>query len=233
MKKMKPKTIYNLISSLTLILPMGVYMILMATVFQIQADAVVGGKTEQVEVLKDEDFLYAHPLTEDVTLNGLVVNHEGTAALKFDTEDIIKFKDGYFQFKLDYQKNKTDEPIDTWVDVKAFEMKKQMSYKIPLSVIFSIIGALMVGMIISKKMQWHRKHPRLATFLALLTGTLLLWLINQFIGSVLGVFAVATLSFGIYYIEWLVYNNKIKEKDAGKAQSDLTKALDDYIRGMK
>ncbi len=230
---MKPKTIYNLISSLTLILPISVYMILMATVFQIKADAVVGGKVEQVEVLKDDNFLYAHALTEEVTFNGLVVQHEGVMALRFDTEDIIKFKDGYFQFKLDYTDKKITEPIDTWVDVKMFEMKKQMSYKLPLSVIFSIVGALIVAAVISNKMQWHKKHPRLATFLALLTGTVILWLINSFIGSVLGVFAVATASFGLYYIEWLAYQNKIKEKDSEKAKSELTSILEDALRGLK
>lgn len=224
---------YNLLTSLTLILPMSVYMILMATVFQIKADAVVGGKTEQVEVLKDDEFLYAHALADEVTFNGLVVQHEGALALKFSEDDIIKFKNGFFQFKLDYTDKKTPEPIDTWVDVKAFEMKKQLSYKLPLSVIFSIVGAAIVALVISKKMQWHRKHPRLATLLALLTGTLLLWLINSFVGSILGVFAVATVSFGIYYIEWLIQQNKVKEQDTEKVKSELTSILEDALRGLK
>ena len=72
---------YNLIVALTFILPMSVYMVLVATVFQIKADAIVGGKTEQVEVLQDEDIFFAHALAEEVTFNGVVVQHNGEFAL--------------------------------------------------------------------------------------------------------------------------------------------------------
>lgn len=208
-------------------------MVLVATVFQIKADAIVGGKTEQVEVLQDEDIFFAHALAEEVTFNGVVVKHNGEFALKFDTDDIIKFKDGYFQFKLAHQAKQTDVPTDKWVDVKMFEMQKQQGYKIPLAIIFSGLGALIVGLVISNKMQWHKKKPRLATFLALLTGTLVLLILNTMIGSILGVFAVATASFGLYCIEYLIQSGKIQESDATKAKNELLTSLEETIRKLK
>ena len=188
---------YNLLVGITLILPMSVYMILSATIFQLKADYFIHGETAQVAVVED-DFLYAHALVEDVRFDGVMVWHNGEYALQFTQDDIIKFDKGFYQYKIDYQAKENQPLITGWVDVKVFEMQKQQAYKIPLTVIFSIVGALFAALVISGKMQWQRKKPRLATFLALLTGTLILLILNTIIGSILGVFAVITASFGIY-----------------------------------
>lgn len=214
---------YNLLVALTFILPMSVYLVLVATVFQIKTDAIVYGKTEQVEVVEDM-YLYAYALTEDVSFNGKVVYKDGDYALKFELDEIIKFDNGYFRYDLD---------DITWVDVKLFELQQARGYKIPLAIIFSGLGAVIVGLVISNKMQWHKKKPRLATFLALLTGTLVLLVLNTIIGSILGVFAVATASFGLYCIEYLVQSGKLQAEDTKKVSNELTNLLEDTIRKLK
>lgn len=223
---------YNLLVGITLTLPMSIYLILVATVFQVKADYFIYGTIEQVMVVED-DFLYAHALVEDVRFNGNVEWHDGEYALKFTQDDIVKIDKGFYQYKTDYEIKK-DEPLFTgWVNVKLFEMKKQQSYKIPLAVVFSLLGVLIAALVISGKMQWQKKKPRLATFLALLTGTLILLVLNTMIGSILGVFGVATASFGLYCIEYLIQNSKITEKDSARAKSELENILQETMRNLK
>lgn len=211
---------YNLLVILTLTAPMTIYLFLMATIFRITPDAYVYGEITQVEVIKDE-FLYAKPLTQDVSFNGEVVLHEGAMALKFTEDDIIKFKDGYFRYQ------------EEWVDIKVFAFNQELSYKLPLTFIIATIGVLFVALIVSNKMQWQKKKPRLATFIALLLTTALLAVLNFIIGSLLGVFVVATASFGLYCIEYLIQQNKITQETSDKATNELTDLLEMALRKIK
>lgn len=224
---------YNLLVGITFALPMTVYLFLMATLWQVKADAVVVGNTNQVEVQREDDFLYAHPLANEVSFKGEVVFHGGVYALKFQEDDIIKFKDGYYQYKLNYRPTPTDPIRNEWVDVKVYLLQKEQSYKIPVTFFIALFGIVIVGLVISNKMQWHRKKPRLATFLALLSGTLVLLILNSIIGSILGIFAVATASFGVYCIEYLIQQNKLDAAKGTKIKNDLESILDEAIRKIK
>ena len=64
-----------------------------------------------------------------------------------------------------------------------------------MSFIISVIATIIVVLIISGKMNLHKKYPKSATFIALLSATIFLGVINAIIGNIFAVFIVATISY--------------------------------------
>lgn len=79
-------------------------------------------------------------------------------------------------------------------------------------------------------MQWHKTYPRLATFIALLTGTVILTIIKSIVGDIQYVFLIATTSWGMYCLEYLYYTNKITSKQLAKTQSTLVSELENRLQ---
>lgn len=224
---MKKKTLFNLLAIATLTLPLTVYTFLMATFFRIKPDATVHGKIVETETIEVEEKYYIIALEDYVTFDGQVEKVGDTWGLRFHLEDIVKYKDGFFRYT-----QKEGEELK-WHDVSRLTFEKELSYKIPLSIIITAVGVLIVALIVSKKMEWHKKKPRLAVLLALITGTMVLLGLNAIISNLLWVFVIATLSWGLYYIEYLIYENKIASKDAEDEMSELTRALVEARKSLR
>ena len=84
---------------------------------------------------------------------------------------------------------------------KVSHINIQTGNKLSLSLIVSVIATLVVVGIISGKMKLHRKYPKSATFIALLSATVIIGVIKAIIGSIFTVFVVATISWGAYCLE--------------------------------
>ena len=220
MANKKSKLIYNIIKVVTLSLPMSLYLFLSATLFNINPDYEIRNITSEsviIEVVDDYTFIY----TDDTTAiyQGVVVQYEGKYGFYMDGDDILKLKDGYFSM--------TDNVL---TDIKVFEMKKQLQYALPLTFFISAFGVLVVALVISGKMQWHKKYPRVAVTVALVTGSVILLILDTFISNILNIFLIATASWLLYCIEYKVYTNSLNETQAAKSESDILTALKEALR---
>jgi hypothetical protein len=74
-------------------------------------------------------------------------------------------------------------------------------------------------------MNWHKEHPKGAVMIALITGTVILYVIQLIVSSVLGVFVVATASWGAYLLEDMLQQGQITNEKQEKHESDIIRAL--------
>jgi len=217
----KSKLIYKLITGATLFVPLPVYLFLMATLFNIVPDYVVYTDLENVQVIEytvDDEISYFLTTLDNATINGTVDFKDGKYGIYIDSDDIIKIDKKYYSYV------EKDE-VRQLVDIKKFELQKEQSYKIPLAFFINVFGILVVVLIVQKKMQWHKKYPRLAVFVALLTGTIILFVLNSIIGNILGVFLVATASWAVYCLEYMVHQQTLDESEKNKKESEIASAL--------
>lgn len=216
---MKSKVIYKLISTLTLVLPLPIYLILSATIFNIKPDYTIQNveianlsvfsKDDEYFIVSDnKDAIFYGTMAYDVDLD--------TYVLVIEEDDIIKVGRDFYSYDLEKGE---------LIDIKKFELEKQQSYKIPLSVIISLGAVLIVVLVIQKKMDVYKKYPRTATFVALLTGTIVLYIMNTIVGNILNVFMIATTSWGAYCLEYMIYTGTAKSKTDAKKENDIIGAL--------
>ena len=217
------KLIYKITTAITLFVPLPLYLFLMATLFNITPDYIIYTEIENVEVLEHKGENYFLTTKNNASMNGLVGYIDGKYGIIIDEEDIIKIGGNYYSYVL----NK--EEVRELTDIKKFEVKKQQSYKIPLSFFISLFAVLVVVLIIQGKMNWHKKHPRIAALVALLTGTVILFILNSIIGNILGVFAVATASWAVYCLEYSFNQSTLDEKDKANKESEILRALKGLI----
>lgn len=218
---MKKKLLYRAVEWVTLVLPLSVYLLVMAFVFNIKADVYVNGELAQVEVVRHFENNYIVALDDEVTFRGQVEKVGDTYGLYINDTMIVKFKDGYFTYS------------DEWQNVKDKEIKAQASAKIPFSTAVSIFAIVIVGLVVFNKMQFQKKYPRVATFLALFFGTLILLGIHLIIGEILYVFVIATISWLAYMIEHAIFENNLTQEQGKKATSELTNVLSNVLDGLK
>lgn len=250
-KNKKNKLLYNLIVSLTLVLPTSITLFISAIWSSPKPDLVVMFETtneiKKVEELK-EYFLFAPSenntdivikvANEDVKKLGVYnidfSNYKKVELIDNEINAITIKKDYYVQFKVD-KFNKVVEftkENNAIVPIQVSNINKETGNKLSIAFVSSAVAILVVVLIITKKMMFHKKYPRLATFIALLLGTVILGVINAIIGSMFTVFIVATISWGAYCIEYTYYTNKnkneISEKKTSSLLSELERTLNDY-----
>ena len=213
------KLIYKITTAITLLVPLPLYLFLMATLFNINPDYIIYTEIENVEVLELEDSSFFITTTNNSKMDGVVEFNNGKYGIIITEEDIIKIDKNYYSYVVN------EEKVRELVDIKKFEIQKQQSYKLPISFFISLFAVLIVLGIIQGKMQWHKKHPRVAVLVALLTGTVILFILNSIIGGILGVFATTTASWAVYCLEYLFYQNTLDEKDKANKESEILRAL--------
>ncbi len=214
--KKNSKLLEKVIKSLTLILPIPIYLFIMATIYNIHEDVNIQAQFDTISVIHVEDEHFITSTDENAKYEGVVEINDGKVGVFIHDNYIIKINKDYYGYKY-------NEKEDTWAleDIKKFEIRKKQSYNIPLVVFISIAGGLMAAGIISGKMQLYKTKPRLATFIALLTTTVILYIINTFVANILGIFIVITATWGTYSLEYLYFDNK----DTGKKQEDKESEL--------
>lgn len=220
---MKSKLIYKLITILTLALPLPIYLIVSAVIFNIQADYIIhNAEIDDLSVFSKNDEYFITTDNKDVSFSGTMVydNDLDTYVMVIETKDIIKVGKGYYSYDVE----------NGLVDIRKIEKQQQQSYKIPLSVFISLGAILIVVLIIQKKMNWHKTYPRIATLIALLFGTIILFILNTVVSSILNVFLVATVSWAMYCLEYTVYSQIEKTKTNEKQEGDIIKALKNAIK---
>ena len=249
-KKNKWGLLYKVISGLTLALPISITLVVSAIWSKPSAEVVVlfdtTNEVSKVEQLTD----YFEFGVIDKDTNYMRVRYDRVASGKvyyadFTTYDKTKVMasstpEPYEVYTLkvkDYIRfigNDIDEIIEITIDIgsatptKVKNINIETGNKLSMSFIISVIATIIVVLIISGKMNLHKKYPKSATFIALLSATIFLGIINAIIGNIFAVFIVATISWGSYCIESYYYNNYVLEQTSQeKKTSALTKALRD------
>lgn len=207
------KTLYNILTSATVVLPTIIYLYLSATILNIQYDYEVWYDKDVVVSVyewdyEEEPMLFYFSATREATFEGVVEWNDTYKAygMYLKEGDIIK----------ENKKFRIVEKVEgrelELVDINKFLIQTKESINLPVATIISIFAAVVVIMIKTGKMGFLKKYRRLSVFLSLLIGTLILYGIDMIVSNMLNVFLVALASWTVYCIEYLVAMGFDKDK---------------------
>lgn len=212
---LKSNLFYKLLVGATFILPTAIYLLLNAIFFSITPDLAIYDVLPTdviVESYDDEYFLYG---ANSYGIGHIIIrDSDGKVGAIVNNESIIKI--GWRYYLVDGENMQL-------IERKLVE--QQTSYKVPLVIFISAFGVAIASLIIMGKMRIYKARPRLATFVALLTTTIILAVIHIIVSNILGVFIMITISWALYCIEYLVKTGKISKDQANKQESDLLNTL--------
>lgn len=215
--------LWRVIKILVLAIPLPIYLFLSATLFSITPDYTIYADISTVDVVLHGDGWLIYTTDQNAAIDGLVVRHGEYNGIAITSDDIIKIGRVYYSYI-------EVEGVYQLTDIRRMELQQQQSYKIPLTFFISLGGVLIVAMIVQGKMKWHNEHPKGAVLLSLITGTVILYVIDLIVSSILGVFLVATISWALYLLADMVQKNQIDEMDAQKTESDVIRALKEALK---
>lgn len=209
--KKKSLTVYNIISSLTLILPITVYLILMATIFKIQPDMVMSAEFDNVIIEEYENNYLIYSDLDTTFKGGNVIYHNDMIKAVISKKDIVKLDNGFYQIN--------DKGV--LADVSKKEVENTKASYITFTVVVGFVASLIVILIIKGKMEWHKKYKRTAVLISLVLGTVILYVMDLIVGHFFWVFLVFTLSWIAYMIEYGFYKGKIDEVTRDKLREEI------------
>jgi hypothetical protein len=230
----KKKLLFKIIGAMTLALPISITLVVSAIWSKPTPDYVItfndalavdletinekvvitehDDKNKALVIAFDEFTFYNIDFTYyDKIIDGkyIVKNKSYIRFLSDDFDNVLEIIDGDPFIKLD----------------KVSHINIQTGNKLSLSLIVSIIATLVVVGIISGKMKLHRKYPKSATFIALLSATIIIGVINAIIGSIFTVFVVATISWGAYCLEDAYFKSLQPVNESQQQQNALIDEL--------
>lgn len=230
----KKKLLFKIIGAMTLALPISITLVVSAIWSKPTPDYVItfndalavdletinekvvitehDDKNKALAIAFDEFTFYNIDFTYyDKIIDGkyIVKNKSYIRFLSDDFDNVLEIIDGDPFIKLD----------------KVSHINIQTGNKLSLSLIVSIIATLVVVGIISGKMKLHRKYPKSATFIALLSATIIIGVINAIIGSIFTVFVVATISWGAYCLEDAYFKSLQPVNESQQQQNALIDEL--------
>lgn len=207
-------------------IPLPLYLFLSATLFNITpTHKITGAKIDEINLIVQEDEGFIYTDNQEAIMSGNVAYNEMLAKYGFYIDETSIIQVGFKYYGMVLEENQY-----VLTDIETMEIQRQQQYKLPLSFFISIASILIVILVVQGKMQWHKTYPRLATFIALLTGTVILTIIKSIVGDIQYVFLIATTSWGMYCLEYLYYTNKITSKQLAKTQSTLVSELENRLK---
>jgi hypothetical protein len=207
-------------------IPLPLYLFLSATLFNITpTHKITGAKIDEINLIVQEDEGFIYTDNQEAIMSGNVAYNEVLAKYGFYIDETSIIQVGFKYYGMVLEENQY-----VLTDIKTMEIQRQQQYKLPLSFFISIASILIVILVVQGKMQWRKTYPRLATFIALLTGTVILTIIKSIVGDIQYVFLIATTSWGMYCLEYLYYTNKITSKQLAKTQSTLVSELENRLK---
>jgi len=220
---MKSKKLYKLLTGLTLILPISIFLLVSA----------ITGQTYDAEVFVENDAVIEFNAydegyivkAEKASYNGYLMPYNEEYALYIEDNDVVKVGREYF---TPHFNNDTQEYELTNLNDIPIEPQKSSRWFVSVA---SIVALGIVALIIGGKMDLLKKRPRLSALVSLIVLTAILYGLNSIIGDMLTVFLVATASWFGYCLEYAVHTNLISSKQADKAQAELLDGLKGLLNG--
>lgn len=223
------KALQIVLQTATLVLPVGMYLFFMALFGNVKHDYYIKNRQETHQMVYYNDSLFIYDTKGDTEfVSGKMTYNEnvGVYGYEIQVDEIVKINGSLFVSEI-----KGDNLVLT--QRKFTEINKKESYKFSTSFIVSIVGVGIVGLIVSGKMQWQKKYPMIATLVALITGTGILYLIDTIVGSLFNVFLIFTISFALFAAEKYLFNIKKTDKDINtKRQRELLE-LENELEALK
>lgn len=209
--KKRSKVLFRIINFITLAVPVPLYLLLLATVFSVTADYTIqNAEIDDLSIVYKEDRYLITTDNKEAVINGIIAYDEELGyALVINEEDILKVDRKFYNI----EENELKE-----IDVK--KLKKEEKYHWSIPVIVGIITFLIVGLVISGKMQWQKKYPKFAVLLSLGLGTMVLYFINMIATNMFNIFLIALISWVLFMIEEGVLS--LKERSIREAEAERT-----------
>ena len=214
---MKKKTLYKLLTSLTLLLPISLFLIISA----------ITGQTYDAEIYIENDAVIEFNAYDDgyivysvkASYTGYIVPYNEEYGIYIEEDDILKVGNEFFTpyFNEDTQAveltNFDDIPVAPQANSRWFVS------------IASIVALGIVGLIIGGKMDLLKKRPRLSALVTLVVLTAILYGLNTIIGDMLNVFIIATASWLAYCLEYAVNNGIVSLNKSDETQAKILSGL--------
>lgn len=232
------KTIDNIIYILILTVPMIVYLVVVALTNNVDTKFVIKAYKHEpydmytyslVELDEDTAFLFDSYGNLDFIKGKLDYNNRagiGSYGATLYENDIIKLNKDFMRLEIE-----NNNFVLNKVDVK--EIMKEESYSLGVVFFISLLGVSIVALVISNKMKWQKKHPIVAVFISLFTGTVILAFINVIVNSLLTVFVIATASWGVLMARYYYLEYKNKQETDNKGNDDKLKRLTQEVEDLK
>lgn len=245
MKQSTKKLLYKIVSSLTLVLPISITLVVSAIyskpipnvvilfesatpvekIADIETHFVIIQDDKYLEIDNSRGAMEVQYLNNDFTLNKNVSEFDGIKKLTLKSGSYMRFITDDFDEIVEKDKQ------NKLVAVSIFNV--ETGNKLSLAFIVSILSTLIVVAIISGKMQLQKKYPKTAVFIALLSGTIVLSVINAIIGNILAVFIVATVSWGLYCLEHYYFYNVIDNQIEAEGKATFSKLAEQLANELK
>lgn len=164
---------------------------------------------------EDNDLLIIE--ADEITYNEVIIKGK----LILENPTFFKLGKYYYHYYLDEEtKTIKFDKFNEFKLVKDNLIKKGIS--LGLNVIVMLIAAPIAFYMIMKKMDLMKRHRRLTALIALSITTMVFLFLSLIVKNFLFIFGTITVSFGLYYIEWIIMRKK-----AGLPLSDYIKREDE------
>jgi hypothetical protein len=226
----KKKLLFKIIGAMTLALPISITLVVSAIWSKPTPDYVItfnDALAVDLETINEKVVITEH----DDKNKALVISFDEFTFYNIDFTYYDKIIDGKYIVKDKSYIRFLSDDFDNVLEIidgdpfikldKVSHINIQTGNKLSLSLIVSVIATLVVVGIISGKMKLHRKYPKSATFIALLSATIIIGVINAIIGSIFTVFVVATISWGAYCLEDAYFKSLQPVNEAQQKQNAL------------
>ena len=230
----KKKLLFKIIGAMTLALPISITLVVSAIWSKPTPDYVItfnDALAVDLETINEKVVITEH----DDKNKALAISFDEFTFYNIDFTYYDKIIDGKYIVKDKSYIRFLSDDFDNVLEIidgdpfikldKVSHINIQTGNKLSLSLIVSIIATLVVVGIISGKMKLHRKYPKSATFIALLSATIIIGVINAIIGSIFTVFVVATISWGAYCLEDAYFKSLQPVNEAQQKQNALIDEL--------
>lgn len=230
----KKKLLFKIIGAMTLALPISITLVVSAIWSKPTPDYVItfnDALAVDLETINEKVVITEH----DDKNKALVIAFDEFTFYNIDFTYYDKIIDGKYIVKDKSYIRFLSDDFDNVLEIidgdpflkldKVSHINIQTGNKLSLSLIVSVIATLVVVGIISGKMKLHRKYPKSATFIALLSATIIIGVINAIIGSIFTVFVVATISWGAYCLEDAYFKSLQPVSESQQKQNALIDEL--------
>ena len=228
---MKKKILFRTLSYSVLVLPMFIFLILSATIFNVKVKHFLVVNDESlVDVYEVEDGeLFVTTSEKEVLFVGVISYREDYDSFGFyiGEGDVVKVNNKYF---AGFVEESGEMVLQKFSPYKL--NKKENGWKIPTTLIFSVVGLVFVGLIFSGKLKFSRRYMKASILISLGIGVGVSALINALVNQIYLVFLISFISFALYLIVEKIYYLTEKEEGKMKKKSETLKYLDDILKHL-
>lgn len=224
MKKNDKRTvIFGIVKYVLTFFPLATLLLVLALSPNIKQDYTIYNASDEnvFSAHITDEFIFLYDNANKVEYNGLVTYHEGLKRYGiYITEDtILKINNKYYTYTLD-----EETTFHNMVDITKKEVTKKQGNNFTVVFFLSVLSTGIVLWVILAKMEWLKAHKKLSVLFSLTLGTIILFILDAIIGSMLYVFAAATLGWAMHMLVEFIESgkgDKDKEKEANEVLRDL------------